>query len=273
MIMRRIQCALIAAVAAIGFASVASVASAADMPVKAPPPVMAPALVWNGFYVGGNVGAGWTRADVSTTNSSGLPGIFGVPANIAAVNAAGTGSLDHGATITGGLQVGYNWQFSPKWLAGVEADINSFSQTQTLTGVAATTIGPLTVTNTLGTKWLATFRGRLGVTSGDWLAYVTGGAALTDQTYTQTFSGTLIPGPAFGSSTVTSTKAGWTAGLGAERMFGAWSVKAEWLYVQFAGLTTNTTIGVPAGNTQLATGTTGHLNENIVRVGLNYHWK
>ena len=52
--MRRLQCLLLATVAAIGFASVAC---AADMPMKAAPMVapVAP-YTWTGFYVGINGG-------------------------------------------------------------------------------------------------------------------------------------------------------------------------------------------------------------------------
>jgi len=38
-----------------------AVAGAADMPVKAPPPLPPPVPVfsWTGFYVGGNIGGAW----------------------------------------------------------------------------------------------------------------------------------------------------------------------------------------------------------------------
>src|SRR5258705_13812448 len=43
-------------------------ASAADMlPItKAPPPVVAP-YSWSGFYVGGHIGAGWSRNSIADT--------------------------------------------------------------------------------------------------------------------------------------------------------------------------------------------------------------
>jgi hypothetical protein len=64
LIMRRLQCALLAAVAAIGFASVAS---AADLPVKTPvykAPAAEPAYSWAGFYVGANIGGGWAPLQI-----------------------------------------------------------------------------------------------------------------------------------------------------------------------------------------------------------------
>jgi outer membrane immunogenic protein len=269
--MRHLQSALLATVAAIGFASIAS---AADMPVKAP--MMVPvAYNWTGFYIGGNVGGAWSGTDVTTTNAPGVPGIFGVPANIALVNALGTGSANSGGKFTGGVQIGYNWQVSPQWLVGVEADINSLNQTSALSGTGVSTIGPIAVTNSVSTNWLATFRGRLGLTFDRSLIYVTGGAAVTDMSYTQTFNGILVgPATAFGTSTVNSTKAGWTVGAGWEQaLWDKWSVKAEYLFARFGGLSTNTLVTLTgAPNTQNLTGSVGHLDVQIARVGLNYRF-
>ena len=259
--------------------AVVGTAAAADltrpMYTKAPPPPPPPVLLWTGFYVGGNVGAAWTNANVTTSNAPGVPGIFGVPANIALVSAAGTGSLNSDAFVTGGVQVGYNWQVSPTWLVGVEADINALSHSQTLAGVAATTIGPFAVTNTLSTDWLATFRGRIGLTFNDWLLYTTGGAALTEEKLTNIDGGNLAAAGivANGASSATSTKLGWTVGVGAEKLFGRWSVKAEYLFARFGGLSTTTTVAtVPGTFTQIVTATTDHLDVNIARVGINYHF-
>ncbi|MGA7386421.1 MAG: hypothetical protein WBW99_00630 [Pseudolabrys sp.] len=61
--MRRLLVALIAAVSAVAFTQIAL---AADLPVKAPrytPPPPAPVYSWTGFYVGGNVGYSWGKAD------------------------------------------------------------------------------------------------------------------------------------------------------------------------------------------------------------------
>ena len=51
----------------VGALGIASIASAADLPVKAPAQApLAPVYSWTGFYVGGHVGALWTRADGRT---------------------------------------------------------------------------------------------------------------------------------------------------------------------------------------------------------------
>ena len=66
--MRRFSLTLLAT-AAIGL--VATVASAADLPRKAPayqPPPPPPVYNWSGFYVGGFLGGGWVRNDVTDTS-------------------------------------------------------------------------------------------------------------------------------------------------------------------------------------------------------------
>src|ERR1035438_8530934 len=106
LIMRRFQYALLATVAAIGFASVAS---AADLPTKGPyykAPVAAPAFSWTGFYIGGDIGYGWGTSDGTLTNSVGA---FPIPY-----------SADPNGIIGGGF-LGYNYQIN-QFVVGVEAD-------------------------------------------------------------------------------------------------------------------------------------------------------
>jgi outer membrane immunogenic protein len=62
--MKRLSVAAVFAVSAIGFAQIAS---AADLPRKAPvyTPPPAPIFSWTGCYVGGNVGYGWGKNQVT----------------------------------------------------------------------------------------------------------------------------------------------------------------------------------------------------------------
>ena len=95
-------------------------AYAADMAVKAPPPAPAPALApsWTGFYFGGDFGGAWmngrnfTFADLGNAafNTCG-PCITPFPSPPLSGN--------HDSSAFGGLFAGYNWQFSPQWVAGV----------------------------------------------------------------------------------------------------------------------------------------------------------
>ena len=53
-------------------AIMAGSAFAADMPLKAPPPVLA--YDWSGFYIGGVIGGAWSRTDSSDPGTSALSG-------------------------------------------------------------------------------------------------------------------------------------------------------------------------------------------------------
>jgi len=86
----------------------ASATSAADLrpvPVKVLPPVLT-GYNWTGFYLGVNVGGGWSNAD-SEFGTAGFPSF---------------GSIDnHIVGVIAGGQAGYIWQ-SGSWVIGVEAD-------------------------------------------------------------------------------------------------------------------------------------------------------
>jgi outer membrane immunogenic protein len=106
--MKRIFLGSAAAVTLVAFAQ------AADLPQKAytkAPPVAA-AANWTGFYLFGGGGYGLWEADQQTV--SGLPPIFnGGPRH--PVRMGGRGYF---GTVGGG----YDWQFNPRWVAGVFAD-------------------------------------------------------------------------------------------------------------------------------------------------------
>jgi outer membrane immunogenic protein len=66
-------------------------------------------------------------------------------------------------------------------------------------------------------------------------------------------------------------KGGWTIGGGVEaKLWGAWSAKLEYLYVDL-GSTTNTFVipAAAAGNTNTTTNSYS-FHDHIIRVGLNY---
>ena len=118
-------------------------AVAADLPpapsYKAPVRVMAPAPSWTGFYIGGNVGYDWD------SRTSGLSAVSTDPVlapALAAILAAGSypASLSPSASgVIGGGQIGYNWQLPSQLLIGLEADLQGSgikgSASQTLTPV------------------------------------------------------------------------------------------------------------------------------------------
>src|SRR5262245_34069673 len=105
-------------------ALVTAPATAADLPRKAPRLPSPPVYAWTGFYVGGNVGASWGNARTDIAGSAttvALPDLNGgFPGNNVAFADSNTARLNG---IIGGGQIGYNYQFSPRWVSGFEADI------------------------------------------------------------------------------------------------------------------------------------------------------
>src|SRR5579871_3819267 len=161
---------------AVAATSLAAPALAADlrMPVKAPPPMIAPVATWTGFYIGANAGYSWGRARTDAVSVA-VPGV-------AAIGVPGTGSLNLNGGVAGG-QIGYNWQFS-NWVWGLEGDGQWSGQRG-----SSTVICGATCTGTAAAGFAATFsqkidafgtfRGRVGfLATPDILLYGTGGLAV-----------------------------------------------------------------------------------------------
>jgi outer membrane immunogenic protein len=190
-------------VGVLGVVSMATSASAADLAArpytKAPPMAVSPAYNWSGFYIGGNVGYGFGRADEDSSSAlvAGpvLPPGFIAPFTVPAVTvpfASSTRTPVDG--VLGGGQIGYNAQFG-RWILGIEADIQATDQKRNTTTFASfggvTPFPPPfigftavtgTQTETVNTRldWFGTVRGRVGFTTGatgDLMWYGTGGYA------------------------------------------------------------------------------------------------
>jgi outer membrane immunogenic protein len=263
---------------------------AADMPVKAPPPRVA-VFDWTGFYVGLNAGGVWARSDVTTVPSCapappGFLGYFCGPgfgqtdANTLA--AAGSGSMSEGA-FTGGGQIGFNSQIGGTVL-GIELDFNSFN-IQAARQASGTFVGGLfppgysfTISSSVDTNWLFTARGRVGWAFDNLLAYLTGGLAATDLHATHSFRDSFVI-PGAGTWSGSETKLGWTIGGGFEWAFTRnWSVKAEYLYLDFgsvdaAGMIVNPVggLGNPSGYAN-GISTSADLTAHIARAGVNFRF-
>lgn len=235
---------LIATVAVL--VSVAAVDWARAAPVATP-------WSWTGFYVGGNVG--YSSGD---WNSTSVAAIF--PRSPAFTK---TDSPNVQGAVAGG-QAGYNWQFAPQWLVGIEGDIDWSGEQASDSATVSTSIGiprtgfcdangpcTLTVTgmttNTWDLDWFATIRGRLGwIADQTWLFYGTGGIAFagaqfsnaSTATATITGRGGLVE-PGFPMTTAsafseTTTRVGFAVGAGFEKMLSqSMSVKIEYLFMDF----------------------------------------
>jgi outer membrane immunogenic protein len=242
-------------------ACIAHAASAADLPV-APPrvaakaPVLVPAYSWAGFYVGINAGGAWGRSHHPTSTVFSPDGYFAID-SAAAVNAAGDQS-SRPSGFTGGVQAGFNVQ-SGAMVAGIEAEFDYFGLKGSSSGSGiypCCAPAGFTITSSVKTDWLATIRGRLGVASGSWLFYVTGGVAFTELKGAFTFTdncGLVVAcafppfAPVVEALSISKTKAGYVVGGGVEAgLWSNWSFRAEYLYVDFGSVSAVGFISSPA---------------------------
>jgi len=187
-------------------------ASAADLPVKAPYRVVQPVpFTWTGFYVGGS--AGFIGSN-STGDDSGDTGGDGM------INAKGTYNIG-GVGGLFGVNVGYNYQFAPNWVLGIEADIAG----STLSGYAYQDIFGSEVYSKLSA--LGTVRGRFGYAFDRLLVYATGGLAFGNVHNRASYR----QDPVY-TVDESKWKTGWTVGGGIEyALTNNWTVRAEGLYV------------------------------------------
>ncbi len=263
---------------ALALASVSTVALTAAAQAQ-------PVTNWTGFYVGLNAGAARGHSDVATSiPCAGLvspPAYFcaGASPGIAApVAAAGTGSMSR-TGFTGGVQAGYNWQINSLVL-GAELDVGAFDvggsravSQLTVTGGLAVPGGTVyTVASALDTDWLFTARGRIGWAFGNALLFATGGLAVTNVEASHSYVDTNVNGPATGAWRASETRTGWTIGGGFEWAFARnWSVKAEYLYLDFGSITASGLVTQPGGYVH-AISTTTDLTAHIARAGVNFRF-
>lgn len=268
---------------------IAGPAIAANLPVKAPP-AAAPVVAipnWTGFYVGVNAGGTWARSNTDTSVDCNVPpgpspylcNSAGTGAAAAgAVNAAGSGTIT-GSDFTGGIQAGYNWQ-GPNLIYGLETDFGAFHLRGSRQGTGAYLGLPaapvafganFAINSSISTDWLYTFRGRVGVpVTTNLMAYATGGLAVTRLRVSNSFSDNANVA-ATGSANGNETKAGWVVGAGLEyALLNNWSIKAEYLYMDFGKVTATGSIINPfAGGYSQGISTSSDLTAQVARVGVN----
>jgi outer membrane immunogenic protein len=229
-----------------------------------PPPIYS----WTGFYVGANAGYGFgnNHSQVDEFSPS-LPGL--------ASSAPGTSVTPKGGL--GGAQFGYNWQASPHWVAGFEADFQGTTQNDTACAslVCYSQTSPSGLVNQIVTvhqqlDYFGTVRGRLGYLYNNTLFYGTGGGAFghvrenVHETFSSGSTSQII------DNGTTKDLAGYVVGGGIEAMLsGGWSAKAEYLYMNLGSISGSADISTPGNPATLLTNST--IRDHIVRIGVNYH--
>jgi outer membrane immunogenic protein len=235
-------------------------AVAADMAVKAPPPPAPVPFSWSGCYAGVNAGAAFTSLDQNIA----IPGIFTID------------NSGHQTSFIGGGQLGCNWQADPRWVLGIEGDIDYLHASRTNNFAVHSSLfsGEEFVGSQQTTvHWLGTARASLGYAWDRMLYYVTGGLAFGDVNSSATVVLTsLTPHHIFAGSD-SATRVGWTAGGGVKyAITDRISGKLEYLYFDLGSANYNVTqISGPVilGGFPAAWGASAKVTGSIIRVGID----
>jgi outer membrane immunogenic protein len=251
-------------VAGMALSTLIAPATAADMLVanKAPPP----AFNWTGFYVGGDIGVASTNLNAQ---SNALPSSV-VPSGVQQVS----GGIGGGGNFAGGGFAGYNLQFAPRWVAGIEADWTSMNTDGRLTsnwidntGVMVQN-GATTLSSEL--QWAASLRGRIGyLIVPSFLAYATGGVAWGKWQYGANSTDSTIGYAA--NTAFSKTDTGWVAGIGFEwAPFSQYGLvlRAEYLNYRFGG--TQATAAASGFPTAASAYLWSSPDVNVGRIGASY---
>jgi outer membrane immunogenic protein len=230
----------------LGLVAMAAPALAADLPVKAPPPLVVPMYNWSGFYIGGN--GGWGRSDDCWD-------VFPAGGGILI-----DGCRDRSGGVIGG-QIGYRWQLpNNHFVLGLEAqgDWADLNQSR---------VSFLDPALTFGTKLdgLGLFTGQFGFAADTWLWYVKGGAAVTSNTFSVS---STVGG--IGLASASSTRWGGALGTGFEYGFAPnWSVGLEYDHLFMGGADYSFLVANP-----LLTGAASRITQDVdmVTVRLNYRF-
>jgi outer membrane immunogenic protein len=187
---------------AIALALSSATVLAADLTYEpAPVQTSVQGFSWTGPYVGALVGYGWSSTDAKSS--------------------AAFGSIN-GNGFKGGLYAGYNFDLGNQWVIGAEIDAN---------------LNNVSGSSSLGTvrqRWDSTARARVGYAFDRYLAYGTGGAAISGASANN-----------FNGSADSKTHMGWTIGAGVEAQ--VWNNVTARLEYQYADYGNKTYDIVPGG--------------------------
>ena len=240
------------AAAGLGALLLTSPVSAADLAArpytKAPAPMVAAVYDWSGFYIGLNGGGGSSHNCWDLTSNNG----------VALANTPREGCHDATGGLVGG-QFGYRWQ-SANWVFGIEAQ----GDWANLTGSSSSATAIIPFNNQTRIDAIGLFTGQVGYAWSNILLYVKGGAAVTDNKYSNAFTAT---GVVFNSAT--NTRWGGAVGAGIEIGFAPnWSFAVEYDHL-FMG---NPNIVFPASAIAVSRADNIRQDVDMATVRVNYRW-
>ncbi len=244
------------------FAAAATLSGTAFAADLAPPPPPVPIFTWSGLYVGGQIGYAFGKDPVAWSGISS-----------ADVLATGTfGNRPQG--VIGGAHVGYNLQYNPWLVLGIEGSVDGTSLSSTavvsVNDIAGATPGNFTSASKASVQ--GSIRGRIGIAFDRVLIYGTGGIAFTNLNTTITDTTGFFTGGPGTNSTFSNTRAGWTAGGGIEyAVTDNWWVRAEYRYSDF-GHTTDFPFPDALPFDDSFVFLRHHLTDNQVQAGFSYRF-
>ncbi|HXZ16087.1 MAG TPA: TonB-dependent receptor [Roseiarcus sp.] len=243
----------------------------------APQPPFTP--VWDGFYLGAQVGYGWGLNDGSIT--------YATPGGLAGQSALGSSAAFVGGETTangdaigpmGGVHFGYNRQYG-QWVTGLEGSVDPTVMNRNLAisvpDLAADPMGTkgiaATATGSIWSQIQASLRARAGYALDRMLIYGTAGVAFGEFASTFQLYGidNTTLAPFYAANEHSALRVGWTVGAGVEFAVNPhWSVRGEYRYTDFGQLG-----DIPAPTSMGAFYTADrHLDQQQVEVGVSYHF-
>ena len=251
--MRKLSFAAAAALAM----TIAAPARAADLPLKTETPFAA-RFTWTGCYLGGHLGGGFSRKDITDPVQLVQDSFAAAPVTtgITTVSPSPTGAVIGG-------QIGCDYEFASSWVIGIEGSASGSTMKD------SRTVGlPLSIPDTELVKarveFLSSVTARVGYAFDNVLIYGRGGVALAQDRYNVIGS---LAGTPFGFEGL-DNRIGWTAGGGVEWAFSQhWSTSVEYDHYAFghSRILMSDPINVLAGIVDTKQ------RVDVVKVGLNFH--
>ena len=247
---------LLFAQAAMLAVTLAGPAIAADLPLKSEAPFV-PRFTWTGCYLGGQIGGGFAKKDITDPVALVQEVIRSRP-----TTGITTANLSPSGVVIGG-QIGCDYQFAPSWVIGIEgAAAGSTMKGSSIVGLPLG--NPDTALVEAKTDFLTSVTARLGYAFDRVLVYGRGGVAMAADRYDVSGSFTGTP---FGFTGL-ENRFGWTAGAGVEWAFTPhWSVNLEYDYYGFG----TKTIAMFDPTNVLLGNVDVRQNIQVVKVGFNFH--
>lgn len=232
---------------------------------------------WQGLYAGGHFGAAWglLRNNLFVVNNITNPLFY--PPTLVGVNYAGSNTFNP-LRFSVGVQGGYNREISPYFLAGLEISYHYLNLSEILHRVRPYANSPTlhfySFKNFASATQMGTLRPRVGYHYADFLPYITGGGAVTNLNFNQTFVDQQYGATHFAH--YQKSRYGWIAGAGIEYLpVNQVSYKLEYLYANFG----NVNVTTPFLGTGPLIGLSAAMNNSLRNIviqtlvlGLNFHF-